>query len=216
VWLESQLQPYYGIHKVSWRRLMQASGPEGFWATLGQLYHTMNLSAPLMRAAGRKARTLGPEYADYAEWCDQHAEEEEPHAQWLLDDVAKAGRDPRPIAESIPEPEIVALMGAQFVLAEEVDPTAILGYTFATEGHPSRPEDLRATAERFGLPLEALTTLLFHTEEDIKHGAEATAVLVRYADSDRRRQAMARSATAYLTGWSCYFRRLVEQYSAAR
>ncbi|MEU9875288.1 iron-containing redox enzyme family protein [Streptomyces phaeochromogenes] len=209
--MEDELRPYYGIHKIAWRNLMSAHGAQGFWETLGQLYHAMNLGVPLMRAAGRRASTMGPEYVEFVHWCEHHSEEEAPHVEWLLNDFAKAGRDRQAVADAFPEPEILALMGTQFALVEQVDPVAILGYIYVAEGHPNQPEGLQALAERFDLPQEAFDTLLFHTEADTEHGEEIAELIERYATSERRHQAFTASGRAFLTGWSSYFRRLVAQ-----
>ncbi|MEU3550576.1 iron-containing redox enzyme family protein [Streptomyces longwoodensis] len=209
--LENELRPYYGIHKITWRNLMSSRGAEGFWGTLGQLYHAMNLGVPLMRAAGRRASTLGPEYAEFAHWCEHHADEEAPHVEWLLNDVAKAGRDRQAMVDAFPEPEILAFMGTQFALVEQVDPVAILGYIYVAEGHPNQPDGLQALAARFDLPLEAFDTLLFHTEADTEHGEEIAELIERYATSERRHQALVASGRAFLTGWSSYFSRLSTQ-----
>jgi hypothetical protein len=203
--LQELLWPYYAVHRISWRRLLDGAGVTGWTITMRQLYHTMAASRPLLDLAGMRATQLGRDYQSFIDWCSSHAAEEEPHADWLLEDLETIGIQGEQVKESVAHPDVLALIGAQFAIAQSRQPTGILGYLFIAECHPVDPERLKAFAVERGLPSQAMNTLLFHAVEDREHMKEIIALIDHYADNTIARRAMEASAVAYLTGWTRFF-----------
>jgi hypothetical protein len=206
--LEDFLWPYYALHRLWWRRVLDRRGVAGWLATMEQLYHASGATSSLLLTAARRAGELGAGHRPFVEWCEEHAAEEVDHASWLLDDLVTAGVDGDRLAASLPDPQLLRLIGAQYMLAGSVEPTGILGFFFVGECHPTTTDHLVGQAQRFGLPQTAVRTLVFHATEDVEHSADVLAMIRRYS-GERQQAAMRLSATEYLAGWTRFFQELV-------
>jgi hypothetical protein len=212
--LERLVTPYYVLHQALWERMITIARADGWRAVAAQQYYVMKAAAPLLEFAAGQARAKGPEYDLFVHWCLRHAEEEREHHLWLLEDLAAIGCDRQQIVSAVPEDEILDLLGAQFALAATAEPTAILGFFFAMEAHPSDSTAIVALSDQLGIPREGLRTILFHTEEDLEHSAVIRDIVERYGHSSAF-PAMCRSAVRSLTGWTRLFFRYAAAYSAA-
>jgi hypothetical protein len=215
-WLDEDLEIYVGLHRISSSRLFAHGGQRAWWDVQTQLYHVIRYSVPLLEFAAAHSRSLGPDYAGFAEWCERHALEEAHHDEWLLEDLGVGGLDTAQIAASLPSPEVLNLVGNQYALIPCGEPAALLGYLYLAEAHPSTAEELELTAARFGIPEASLRTLLLHTHDDQAHGDEVRSLIERYSDTVRRRDAIRTAGAAYLIGWSSYFTRAARAISVAR
>lgn len=212
--LERLVTPYYVLHQALWERMITIARADGWRAVAAQQYYVMKAAAPLLEFAAGQARAKGPGYDLFVHWCLRHAEEEREHHLWFLEDLAAIGCDRQQIVSAVPEDEILDLLGAQFALAATAEPTAILGFFFAMEAHPSDSTAIVALSDQLGIPREGLRTILFHTEEDLEHAAVIRDIVERYGHSSAF-PAMCRSAVRSLTGWTRLFFRYAAAYSAA-
>ncbi len=215
-WLDEGLRAYIGLHRISSFRLFARGGQRAWWDVQTQLYHVIRHSVPLLEFAAAESRSLGPYYADYGEWCERHALEEAHHDEWLLEDLAIGGLDTAEISASLPSPEVLDLVGNQYALIQCGEPTALLGYLYLAEAHPSTAEELELMATRLAIPGASLRTLLLHAHDDQAHGEEVLSLIERYSDTVRQRDAIKKAGAAYLIGWSSYFTRVAHATSAVQ
>ncbi len=198
------LAPWFAIHDLWWEKLLQTAGSTGWSATMVQLQYAVAMSVPMLETAGQRARQLGPSWEPFSEWCLAHADEERDHDRWLLNDLRRAGI---PVEDGgVAATEILSLVGSQLMLARSARPTAILGYVFVTECHPSEPAALDSLAARLQLPACALETVRYHAEVDPHHRNEVLKQMARYSSDASSVGAMTTSALLYLTGWASFFR----------
>ncbi|GAA2273520.1 hypothetical protein GCM10010368_48690 [Streptomyces roseiscleroticus] len=141
----------------------------------------------------------------FTEWATEHAEEEQEHHLWFLDDLSTVGISAEEINENIPHTAILELLGVQFSLISTTHPVGVLGYFLAMECSPSNPDRVKSLAENLGLPDEVLRTILYHTVVDQDHRREIIAISDKYSSHPTHRAAMTTGAIAALTGWSLYF-----------
>jgi Iron-containing redox enzyme len=210
--LERLITPYYVLHQALWERMIAIARADGWRAVAAQHYYVMKAAPPLLEFAAGQARAKGPGYDPFVHWCLHHAEEEHEHHLWFLEDLAAIGCDRQQIVRAVPEDEILELLGAQFTLAATAEPTAILGFFFALEAHPSDSAAVVDLSDRLGIPREGLRTILFHTEEDLEHAAVVRDMVERYGHGIAF-PAMCRSAVRSLTGWTRLFYRYAGAYS---
>jgi len=212
--LEKLISPYYSLHGIYWRRMVAATGGDGWRRVAGQQYYVMKAAAPLLEFTAAQARHRGSAYDDLAAWCLEHADEERQHHSWFLDDLVLMGCDRDLVSQAVPDDEILDVLGAQFALVATSDPAAVLGFFFALEAHPSSPAAIMELTDRLGIPREALGTILFHAEEDLEHSASIKELVERYGWSSAF-PSMCRSAVRSLSGWTRLFQRYAEQRLAA-
>lgn len=212
--IDGSLYPYYALHRMWLRRAMESGGRAAWVAILGQLYYASRATAPLLLLARERALEVGGrDHIRFAQWCEEHAEEEKDHGDWLLADLATVGEDTKAISSGLAEIEVLELIGTQFMIAHSAEPSGILGYFFVGECHPSDPDLILNTAQRFGLPRSALETVLFHATEDQEHQREVMDQIAAFGSS-LQRAAFERSAVAYLSGWTKYFQTLQARVGA--
>jgi len=141
---------------------------------LSVMHAVIRASVPLMQEAVLRSRELSddPVAAALAEYFTEHIEEELHHDDWLLDDLAAAGRDPQRVLNEQPSVAVARLVGPQYYWIRHHHPISLLGYIAVLEGN-SPPAWLSARlAEQTGLPTEAFRTLHHHAIADLDHSAD--------------------------------------------
>jgi hypothetical protein len=131
---------------------------EDYLAFLGQAYHHVRHTTPLlMSLGGRLPERLGwlrPAVAEYIE-------EEIGHDEWILNDIAAAGGDAEAVRNSRPALPAEVMVGFAYDLINRRNPAAFFGMVFVLEG-TSAAFALTAAdriQEALGLPAKALSYL---------------------------------------------------------
>ncbi|MDQ2959366.1 MAG: iron-containing redox enzyme family protein, partial [Actinomycetota bacterium] len=123
-----------------------------------------------------------------------HVVEELHHDEWLLQDLAVAGRDPQSVVSDQPSVVVARLVGPQYYWIRHHHPISLLGYIAVLEGN-SPPDWLAARlAAGTGLPTAAFRTLHHHAIADLDHSAQFDAFLDSLPLRPEHQQAMAISA----------------------
>ncbi|MGC8550797.1 MAG: iron-containing redox enzyme family protein [Acidobacteriaceae bacterium] len=149
--------------------------PEFLFSTYGLTV----ASAPAMRTAARLCREQ-PGDDPLHKWLDEyyieHAEEEDGHADWLLEDLASLGIPRERVLNRLPYASVAALVGSQYYWMHHVHPIAYLGYIAVIET-PAQIDFLQEVSQRTGIPLSSMSCHYRHAELDPGHVAEFDAAL---------------------------------------
>ena len=176
-----------------------------------QLYFTMKATASLLLFSAEQASLSDKKSVEFIRWAQSHAEEEKEHYKWYLDDLEAIGFKRYEIENTIPDGQILNLLGAQFALAATVDPVSVLGYFYAMECHPGDPSAIRERARKLSIPAEGLRTILYHTEVDKEHKKEIIELVNLYATHPLSFRAMLTSGVNALIGWTELFRKFTTE-----
>lgn len=136
-------------------------------------------SAPAMRLAAQCCSSL-PKSDPLATWLHdyylEHAEEEQDHADWILDDLASLGIPRHRVLARLPYSSVAAAVGSQYYWMQHVHPIAYLGFIAVVEAPPDL-HFLRDVSVKTGLPLSSMSCHYRHAELDPGHIAEFNAAL---------------------------------------
>ena len=197
---------------------------EAFWThpRLGELYPEFLFAAhgvicastPLLDAAADEA-ALRPESDELARrlapYLREHAEEEDGHDRWLLDDLEHCGIARERVLARIPYPSAAALAGAQHFWLRHVHPVAILGYLAVQ--NPASPAFLDQIAERSGLPPASMSAHMRHARLDVTHVAEFNAMLDTLPLTQHHVDIIATSAITAVAHLDAFFADVLEHFS---
>lgn len=106
------------------------------------------------------------------EYFYDHLEEETGHYDWLKRDLQFANIV---LDECVIPAEAVAMAGSQYYLARHVHPATVLGYIAALECFAMPLETVEELERIHGR--EVCSTLRYHAEHDVDHGADVLAVI---------------------------------------
>jgi len=150
--------------------------PRVYRSYLHQSHAIIRATVPLMRAAIESLQL--PQYASdpvaksMIQYLEQHAEEETGHDQWILDDAEVMGLTRNDILNHRPSQIASQIAGVQYYWIHHFHPVALLGYIAVMEGEPSSPEFFKDVAQRNKLPVEAISSFLYHSKLDPTHKAD--------------------------------------------
>lgn len=156
---------------------------EEYLAFLGQAYHHVRFTVPLMMACGaRLPERLGWLRSALVEYI----EEEHGHEQWILDDIRAAGGDPEAAAAAAPDPATTLMVSHVRDVIEHGNPVGFFGMVQVLEGTSTAiatraAEGLQAS---LGLPDDAVRYLTSHGSLDIGHLAFFEGLVNRLDDED--------------------------------
>lgn len=149
-----------------------------YLAFLGQAYHHVTHTVPLLMAAGSRLparlRWLQKDMAHYIG-------EELGHDEWIINDLAAAGADTAQVRASLPHPATDALVAYVYDTVQRRNPVGVLGMVFVLEG-TSVALALNAAASiqaSLGLPDSAFSYLRSHGELDQEHVGDLRNILRR-------------------------------------
>nr|WP_216645079.1 iron-containing redox enzyme family protein [Halomonas sp. THAF5a] len=141
---------------------------EEYLAFLGQAYHHVRFTVPLMMACGaRLPERLGWLRSALVEYID----EEHGHEQWILDDIRAAGGDADAAAATPPAPATALMVSHVRDVIAHGNPVGFFGMVQVLEGTSTAiatraAEGLQAN---LGLPDDAVRYLTSHGSLDIGH-----------------------------------------------
>jgi hypothetical protein len=145
-------------------------------------YHISRSMVPLMEAALKQARALGPGdrvAAGLADYLERHIPEEmhdEVPGDAVVDDLEALGLDPDEVRELPTTPQIADMVIGQLTWIRDDHPVAILGF-LELEAHNADRETVEALIAKTGLPREGFGQLLLHSKLDLVHAKELHHVL---------------------------------------
>ena len=167
------------------RALSGAVDRDEYLAFLGQAYHHVRHTVPLLMACGaRLPERLGWLRAAVAEYIA----EEIGHEQWILDDIGVAGGDPESVRTSAPLPATELMIAYAYDLVARRNPVGLFGMVFVLEGTSVALATRAAEAMRrkLGLPTHAFRYLTSHGSLDQEHIRVLQRLLDRLEDADDR------------------------------
>jgi pyrroloquinoline quinone (PQQ) biosynthesis protein C len=141
---------------------------ESYTAFLGQAYHHVKHTVPLLMACGSRLP------AD-KEWLRKavatYIEEEIGHEEWILNDIAACGVDPEAHRRSQPGPAVEIMVAYAYDTIHRANPVGLFGMVLVLEGTSILLATDSAAAIRvsLGLPRQAFSYLSSHGSLDIGH-----------------------------------------------
>ncbi|WP_194791450.1 TenA family transcriptional regulator [Pseudomonas sp. UFMG81] len=156
---------------------------EGYVAFLGQAYHHVRHTVPLMMACGARLPTR-------LEWLRgavcEYIDEEYGHERWILDDIAACGADPAPVRDGRPGQPIELMVAFLYDLIARGNPVGLFGMVNVLEGTSIALATQAAGTiqQSLGLPDKAFSYLSSHGALDQDHMATYRGLMDRLDDPD--------------------------------
>jgi len=175
------------------------------------MHAVIRASVPLMQAAQRQCVELAgdPVAATLAGYYAKHIKEELHHDEWLLVDLAAAGRDPTRVLTDPPPAAVARMVGAQYYWLRHYHPVCLLGYIAVMEGNAPPTWLAGQLAGSTELPSAAFRTLHHHALADLGHSADFDAFLDSLTLPVKLQQAVAISALNTVAGFAEVLTRLI-------
>jgi hypothetical protein len=157
---------------------------ENYLAFLGQAYHHVRHTVPLLMCLGGRlpepVSWMRPAVAEYIE-------EESGHEEWILNDIRAAGGDAEAVRRSRPELPAEVMVAYAYDLIHRGNPAAFFGMVFVLEGTSAA---LALTAaeriqQALELPDEAFSYLVSHGTLDQEHTRHLARLLERMTAHDQ-------------------------------
>ena len=102
-----------------------------YQAFLGQAYHHVKHTVPLLMACGARL----PGHLDWLRAALAHyIAEEIGHEEWILDDLAASGGDPDAVRRSSPAPATEVMVAYAYDQIQRRNPVGFLGMVYVLEG----------------------------------------------------------------------------------
>jgi acyl-CoA synthetase (AMP-forming)/AMP-acid ligase II/pyrroloquinoline quinone (PQQ) biosynthesis protein C len=139
-----------------------------YLAFLGQAYHHVKHTVPLLMACGAR---LPDTHAWLRGPIAQYIEEESGHEEWILNDIAAAGGDADAVRTSAPGSAVELLVAYVYDYVARRNPVGFFGMVHVLEGTSQALATRAAESIRgsLGLPPEAFTYLASHGVLDQEH-----------------------------------------------
>jgi pyrroloquinoline quinone (PQQ) biosynthesis protein C len=189
------------------RRALAGDVSRGLYlAFLGQAYHHVKHTVPLLMAVGSR---LGDDQAWLRNEIVHYVDEENGHEEWILNDIAAAGGDRAAAAAAPPHVETDAMVAYAYDVAMRRNPVGFFGMVFVLEG-TSIALALEAAGKvqsTLALPDRAFTYLRSHGKLDQEH-VQHLAGILRRLDSPTDRAAITQCANAMFWLYGNVFRSL--------
>jgi hypothetical protein len=152
---------------------------ERYLGYLTVMHAVIRASVPMMQDAALRCAALvdDPVAPALAGYFTAHIVEELHHDDWLLQDLAAAGRAPALVASALPSTAVARLVGPQYYWIHHHHPISLLGYIAVMEGNSPPPWLSDRLAAATGLPMAAFRTLHHHAVADLNHSADFDAFL---------------------------------------
>jgi pyrroloquinoline quinone (PQQ) biosynthesis protein C len=137
-------------------------------AFLGQAYHHVKHTVPLLMAAGCR---LPERYGWLRAAVAEYIEEEIGHEEWILNDLAACGFDAEAVRRSAPATPTELMVSYAYDMIERVNPVGFFGMVHVLEGTSVTIAEHAANTlrETLALPRKAFTYLYSHGALDLSH-----------------------------------------------
>lgn len=135
---------------------------------LGQAYHHVRHTVPLMMACGAR---LPADKAWLLKALAEYIDEEVGHEQWILDDIHACGGDAAAAQSALPMPATELMVAYAYDMVNRRNPLGFFGMVFVLEGASVRLASQAAAAlrESLHLPPAAFRYLTSHGALDQGH-----------------------------------------------
>jgi pyrroloquinoline quinone (PQQ) biosynthesis protein C len=139
-------------------------------AFLGQAYHHVKHTVPLLMACGSR---LDSRLEWLREAIAEYIEEEVGHQEWILSDIAACGGDPESVRHAQPHPSTELMVAYAYHQVDRGNPVGFFGMVHVLEGTSTALATHAADTIRsaLSLPPEAFSYLSSHGSLDIEHVA---------------------------------------------
>ena len=150
-------------------------------AFLGQAYHHVRHTVPLLMAVGSR---LPDRYGWLRSAVAEYIEEEIGHEEWILNDLAACGFDPEAVRRSAPSVPTELMVSYAYDTIHRVNPLGFFGMVHVLEGTSIRIADHAANTirETLALPKKAFSYLYSHGALDLEHVKFFEDLMDRIAD----------------------------------
>jgi len=141
---------------------------ETYIAFLGQAYHHVRHTVPLLMACGSR---LPMEKEWLREAIGDYIDGETGHQEWILNDIRACGADPEHYRHGTPHPETELMVAYAYDTINRGNPVGFFGMVYVLEGTSIQLATRAAGAlgAALGLPEQAFSYLSSHGELDIGH-----------------------------------------------
>ncbi|MDN3555801.1 TenA family transcriptional regulator [Halomonas maura] len=158
-------------------------GRDEYLAFLGQAYHHVRFTVPLMMACGAR---LPDRLAWLRDAMVAYIDEEHGHERWILDDIRAAGGDPEAAAAAPADPATALMVAYVRDRIAHDNPVGFLGMVQVLEGTSTAVATRAAQSlqESLGLPDDAVRYLSSHGSLDIGHLAFFEGLIERLDEAD--------------------------------
>jgi len=156
---------------------------ESYIAFLGQAYHHVKHTIPLLMAAGAAL----PERLEWLrEAIGEYIEEEMGHQEWILNDIEACGGDKEVVRHETPHPETELMVAYAYDTIDRRNPMGFFGMVLVLEG--TSVALATQAAERIqaslNLPKQAFSYLTSHGSLDVSHVDFYEKLMNRLEDAD--------------------------------
>jgi pyrroloquinoline quinone (PQQ) biosynthesis protein C len=175
-------------------------------AFLGQAYHHVKHTVPLLMACGSR---LPMEKEWLREAIGDYIAEETGHQEWILNDIRACGADPEQYRHGIPHPETELMVAYAYDTVHRGNPVGFFGMVYVLEGTSIQlaTRAAGAIASSLGLPDQTFSYLSSHGSLDIKH-MEFFESLMNRVDDGKDQQAVIHMAEMMYRLYGDVFRSL--------
>lgn len=186
---------------------------ESYLAFLGQAYHHVRHTTPLLMACGSRV-------PHDKEWLRdamaEYIEEEVGHQEWILNDIRACGGDPDAVRSSRPGFAAEQMVAYAYHTVDRGNPIGFLGMVLVLEGTSVRvaSEAAERLQRNLGLPPQAFSYLSSHGSLDLSH-MDFYQGLVNRIDDPSDQDAVIHCARRFYRLYGEVFRGLPLQLNAA-
>ena len=182
---------------------------DDYVAFLGQAYHHVRHTVPLLMACGARLPAR-------LEWLrtaiGEYIEEEMGHQEWILDDLAACGADRAQEAASSPSLATELMVSYAYDTIQRGNPVGFFGMVLVLEGTSVALATRAANSIQtsLDLPRNAFSYLLSHGDLDIEHVGFFESLMDRLEDAEDK-QAVIHAARRFYVLYGDIFRTLRQQ-----
>lgn len=179
---------------------------ESYLAFLGQAYHHVKHTTPLLMATGGRL----PERLEWLrEATGEYIEEEMGHQEWILNDIAACGADKEAVRRETPMPATELMVSYAYDTIQRNNPAGFFGMVLVLEGTSVALATNAAgkIEQSLGLPKTAFSYLSSHGSLDIEHMGFYEKLMNRL-DADADKQAVIHGAKMFYKLYGDIFRSL--------
>jgi pyrroloquinoline quinone (PQQ) biosynthesis protein C len=141
---------------------------QSYRAFLGQAYHHVKHTTPLLMACGSRV----PQDKEWLrDAMAEYVEEEVGHQEWILNDIRACGGDSERVHGEMPGAPAELMVAFAYHVIDRRNPVGFLGMVFVLEGTSVRvATDAAQNLQRnLGLPTQAFSYLSSHGSLDVSH-----------------------------------------------
>lgn len=184
---------------------------ESYQAFLGQAYHHVKHTVPLLMACGGRL----PERLEWLRVAiGEYIEEEMGHQEWILNDIEATGADKEVVRNSQPSFETELMVSYAYDTIMRGNPVGFFGMVLVLEGTSvalatHAADHIRQT---LGLPSKAFSYLTSHGSLDVGH-VDFYRDLMNKLENDMDKQAVVHAAKMFYRLYGDIFRALPMRYA---